>query len=84
MAPSRTGWWPRCNRGDWLVASELLQRRVDRLLDEADQAITEEARSTVASRARAVLRIDPENSDAISYRPELLRSADNIIPAKLG
>ena len=49
------------------MASDRLQRQMERLLDEADQAITDEDWSTVASRARAVLRIDPENSDAISY-----------------
>ena len=49
------------------MASDRLQRQVERLLDEADQAIIEEDWSTVASRARAILRIDPENSDAISY-----------------
>jgi len=49
------------------MASDRLQRQIERLLDEADQAITKEDWSTVASRARAVLRIDPENSDALSY-----------------
>jgi len=49
------------------MASERLQRQIERLLDEADQAITNEDWSMVASRARAVLRIDPENSDALSY-----------------
>ena len=49
------------------MASDRLQRQIERLLDEADLAITQEAWSTVASRARAVLRIDPENSDALSY-----------------
>ena len=49
------------------MASDRLQRQIERLLDEADQAITKEDWSTVASRARAVLRIDPENNDALSY-----------------
>ena len=49
------------------MASDRLQQQVERLLDEADQAIIEEDWSTVASRARAILRIDPENSAAISY-----------------
>ncbi|MFQ6027699.1 MAG: serine/threonine-protein kinase PknK [Dehalococcoidia bacterium] len=51
----------------FIMASDRLQRQVERLLDEADQAITKEDWSTVASRARAVLRIDPGNSDALSY-----------------
>ena len=50
-----------------IMVSERLQRQIERLLDEADQAISKEDWSTVASRARAVLRIDPDNSDALSY-----------------
>ena len=49
------------------MASDRLQLQIQRLLDEADQAITDEDWSTVASRARAVLRSDPENGDALSY-----------------
>jgi len=49
------------------MASERIHRRVDSLLDEADQAIANEDWTTVASRARAVLRIEPENGDALSY-----------------
>ena len=50
-----------------IMASDRLQRQIERLLDEADEAITKEDWPTVASRARAVLRIDAENSDALSY-----------------
>ena len=50
-----------------IMASDRLQRQIERLLDEADEAITKEDWSTVASRARAVLRIDAGNSDALSY-----------------
>ena len=50
-----------------IMASDRLQRQIERLLDQADEAITIEDWPTVASRARAVLRIDPENSDALSY-----------------
>ena len=50
-----------------IMASERLQRQIERLLDEADEAITKEDWPTVASRARAILRIDPENSEALSY-----------------
>ena len=49
------------------MASERTQRQIDRLLDEAEEAITQEDWSTVASRARSILRLDPENSDALSY-----------------
>ena len=49
------------------MVSERTQRQIDRLLDEAEEAIVKEDWSTVASRARAVLRLDPDNSDARSY-----------------
>jgi len=40
-----------------IMASERTQRQIDRLLDEAEEAITEEDWSTVGSRARAVLAL---------------------------
>jgi len=49
------------------MASERIQRRIDSLLDEADQAIANEDWPTVASRVRSVLAIDPENGDALAY-----------------
>ena len=48
------------------MASERIQRQIDSLLDEADQAVANEDWPTVASRARAVLRMDPENNDGLS------------------
>ena len=50
-----------------IMASERLQRQIERLLDEADQAITQEDWSTVGSRARSVLAIDPENTEGTAY-----------------
>ena len=38
----------------------------DSLLEEADQAVTNEDWPNVASRARAVLRMDSENSEGLS------------------
>ena len=49
------------------MASERIQRHIDSSLDEADQAVANEDSPTVASRARAVLRMDHENSDGLSY-----------------
>ena len=49
------------------MASERLQKHIERLLDEADQAIADEDWSTVLSRARSVLAIDPENGDGAAY-----------------
>ena len=48
------------------MASERIQRQIDSLLDEADQAVANEDWPTVASRAREVLRMDHENSDGLS------------------
>ncbi len=49
------------------MASERTQRQIDRLLDQAEEAITIEDWHTVASRARAVLALAPENSDGLNY-----------------
>ena len=49
------------------MASERIQRRIESLLDEADQAIAKEDWPIVASRVRSVLAIDPANSDAVAY-----------------
>ncbi len=49
------------------MASNRVQRQIDRLLDEAEEAITGQEWDTGGDRARSVLRLDPENSDALSY-----------------
>ena len=64
------------------MASERIQRRIDSLLDEADQAIANEDWTTVASRARAVLRLDSENSDALSYLAAAEQDAGSSQPAQ--
>ena len=48
-------------------SSDRVQRQIDRLLDEAEGAITGQEWGTVGDHARSVLRLDPENSDALSY-----------------
>ena len=47
------------------MTSERLQRRIDRLLDQAEEAADERDWSTVAESARMVLRLDAENRDAV-------------------
>ncbi len=59
------------------MASDRLQRQIERLLDEADLAITGEDWSTVSSRARSVLAIDPENTEGLAY----LATADRALDA---
>ena len=49
------------------MASGRIQRQVDRLLDEAEGAITNQDWMTVGDRARSLLRLDPGNQDALSY-----------------
>ena len=49
------------------MASDRVQRQVDRLLDEAEEAITNDDWASVSNRARAVLAIDPDNKDGQSY-----------------
>jgi len=46
------------------MASERIQRQIDRFLDEAEEAVTQGDWDAVADRAGKVLALDPENSDA--------------------
>ena len=56
------------------MASDRVQRQLDRLLDEAEEAITNDDWVTVSSRAKAVLAIDPENKDGQAYLAASQRS----------
>src|SRR5438067_7668007 len=49
------------------MPSDRIQRRIDALLDEADQAIGQEDWEVVRKNMRAVLTLDPANVDAESY-----------------
>ena len=46
------------------MASERIQRRIELLLDEADQAVAISDWELVLDRAKNVLAFDPENQDA--------------------
>ena len=50
------------------MASERTQRRIDILLDQAEEAIAQLDWLVVESRAQAVLALDPANADAINYQ----------------
>jgi hypothetical protein len=54
--------------------TERMQRQVDRLLDEADEAARGQDWDTVRARANVVLGLDPTNGDALTY----LSAADRI------
>ena len=49
------------------MASERTQRRIDSLLDEAEEAIAQLDWQVVQSRAQAVIALDPDNPDARNY-----------------
>ena len=49
------------------MASERFQRRIESLLDEADEAIARYDWEAVRQAALAVLAIDPENSDGLTF-----------------
>ena len=49
------------------MPSERIQRQIDRLLDEAEEAISSQDWPAVGEHARSVLRLDPENADALAY-----------------
>src|SRR5689334_22784627 len=54
------------------MPSERIQRRIDRLLDEAEDAADRKDWSAAADLAREVVELDPANEDA----PVLLRAAE--------
>ena len=49
------------------MASERVQRQIDRLLDGAETAITQRSWTLARDHAQAVLAIDPDNTDALTY-----------------
>ena len=49
------------------MPSERIQRQIDRLLDQADQAFGEIDYEALQKFAEAILRVGPENSDALTY-----------------
>ena len=46
------------------MASERIQRRIERLLDQVEEAMDQLDWESVREYSQAVLRLDPENSDA--------------------
>ena len=59
------------------MASERIGKLIDRRLDEAEQAITNEDWSTVGSRARSDLAMDPECTEGIAYLAAAERAPGN-------
>jgi hypothetical protein len=63
------------------MTSERVQRRIEALLDEADEAITREDWAVVAARARAVLSFDEANADARAYLEAAQKNLDGSLNA---
>ena len=62
------------------MASEGLQRRIDRLLDEADDAISKYDREAVSRDAHAFLTIDPEHSEGLAFLATAERALATLAP----
>ena len=50
------------------MTSERVQRRIDGLLDQAEEAVDARDWSAVDEIARSVLAVDPENGDALAFQ----------------
>ena len=50
------------------MATERLQRRIEKLLDEAEEAVSDLNWSLVRDRAQAVLGLDLDNADGLALR----------------
>ena len=62
------------------MASERAQRQIDRLLDEAEDAVSRLDWGIVRDRAQAVLAFDPENSDGLAFLAAAERAQANSPP----
>lgn len=58
------------------MTSERMQRRIDRLLDDAEEAADQHDWDRVLECVRGVLAVDPENQDAVSLRTMAEAAAD--------
>lgn len=61
------------------MASERLQRRIQRLLDQIDEAEAQEKWESVRNLAQDVLEADPDNPEAIAYLGSAERRL-NLVP----
>ncbi len=59
------------------MASERIQRQIDRLLDEAEEAISRFDWESLHQAAQAVLRFDPENIDARRGRRSFVQAGQS-------
>ena len=66
------------------MASERTQRRIDSLLDEAEEAIAKPEWQVVQDRAQAVVALDPANPDALNYLAAAERTLGGSPPQPAG
>ena len=64
-----------------IMASERVQRRIDRLLDQIEEAVDQLDWEVVLARAHAVLAIDPQNQDALTFLAAGERAQASSAPA---
>ncbi|MCI0863815.1 MAG: hypothetical protein J4N69_06220, partial [Chloroflexi bacterium] len=62
------------------MASDRIQRQIDRLLDEAEDAFDQGEWSRLNERAKRVLLLDAENSDALSFLTAAERALGGAAP----
>ena len=60
------------------MASERIQRRIDRLLDQAEEAMDRSDWESVRDHAKVALGLDPENTDALAF----LASVEQVLEAE--
>ena len=66
------------------MASDRIQRQIERLLDEVEDAISRYDWEAVRQAANAVLAIDPENSDGRTYLATAERAMGGFAPTPTG
>jgi len=63
-------WWTKSLHERYyspIMVSDRIQRQIDRLLDEAEEASSKQDWETVQARARHVLTFEPENPDGLAF-----------------
>ena len=73
---------PAVNIGP-IMASERIQRRLERLLDQLDEAESQGNWESVRALAQDVLEIDPDNTEAAAYLRAADRRLDAVAPAEI-
>ena len=66
------------------MASERVQRTINNLLDEAEEAVSRSDWAVVQDRARNVLAFDPDNQDAAAFMAAADRALQDTIPQPTG